>query len=75
MKNFLKFYQKKQIEVINTLNLASSDAISKKRNTQTNINGFSEDERIISERKSQFGNNSSFKSIQNVINSLNPNNH
>jgi hypothetical protein len=75
MKNFLKFYQKKQIEVINTLNLASSDAISKKRNTQTNINGFSEDERIISERKSQFGNNSSFKSIQNVINSLNPNDH
>ena len=65
----------KQIEVINTLNLASLDAISKKKNTQTNLNVFSEDERIISERKSQFGNNSSFKSIQNVINSLNPNDH
>ena len=74
-KNMLTNSMEKQIEVINTLNLASSDAISKKRNTQTNINGFSEDERIISERKSQFGNNSSFKSIQNVINSLNPNDH
>ena len=66
----------KQMDEINTLNIISLNGTLKKKNNQniTNTNGFSEDERIISGRKSQFA-NSSIKSIQNVINTINEHNN
>ncbi len=73
-QNFLSLTSERNIDEINTLNLVSIDANIKKKNNPFNSNGFTEDERIISGIKSQFA-NSSFKSIQNFINSMNNNNN
>jgi hypothetical protein len=64
------------MDEINTLNIISLNGTLKKKNNQniTNTNGFSDDERIISGRKSQFA-NSSIKSIQNIINTINEHNN
>ena len=76
MENILNNTSDKQNDEINTLNIISLNGTLKKKNNQniTNTNGFSDEERIISGRKSQFA-NSSIKSIQNVINTINENNN
>ena len=73
-QNILNLTSERNFDEINTLNLVSIDANIKKKNNPFNSNGFTEDERIISGIKSQFA-NSSFKSIQNFINSMNNNNN
>ena len=72
-KNILNNTSDKQNDEINTLNIISLNGTFKKKNIN-NTNGFSDEERIISGRKSQFA-NSSIKSIQNVINTINENNN
>ena len=73
-QNILNLTSERNFDEINTLNLVSIDANIKKKNNPFNSNGFTEDERIFSGIKSQFA-NSSFKSIQNFINSMNNNNN
>ena len=73
MENILNNTSDKQNDEINTLNIISLNGTFKKKNIN-NTNGFSDEERIISGRKSQFA-NSSIKSIQNVINTINENNN
>jgi hypothetical protein len=68
-ENILNLTNEKQIDEINTLNLASLEIKKKNNQNITNTNGFSDDDRIISGTKSQFG-NSCFQSFQNVINHI-----
>jgi hypothetical protein len=68
-ENILNLNNERQIDEINTLNLASLEIKKKSNQNITNTNGFSDDDRIISGTKSQFG-NSCFQSFQNVINHI-----
>ena len=68
-ENNLNLNNERQIDEINTLNLASLEIKKKSNQNITNTNGFSDDDRIISGTKSQFG-NSCFQSFQNVINHI-----
>ena len=68
-ENNLNLNNEKEINEINTLNLASLEIKKKSNQNITNTNGFSDDDRIISGTKSQFG-NSCFQSFQNVINHI-----